>query len=233
MLPGDILLVTGEGKLSKSLVAGQKIIYSKAVSSHVELCLGDGVFIHSTGDSGVHLTLLLDEDNSSNENWRVIRHKSIAGLGTETEKLQKAAMYYYAQDYNKVFLGAGTDYSSFCSELVAKAYSGAEIEIIGGKAPSKVTPAHFDKEADALVDWIDVTEEYKQLLLDMKKNEFPYRLALKTLSAVMDRRKVNEKFREKMISKLESGTSDNKVAAEKFKELLAGRELKFWHEKKS
>ncbi|WP_257325648.1 hypothetical protein [Pseudoalteromonas rhizosphaerae] len=142
-------------------------------------------------------------------------------------------MYYYAQDYNKVFLGAGTDYSSFCSELVAKAYSGAEIEIIGCKAPSKVTPAHFDKEADALVDWIDVTEEYKQLLLDMNKNEFPYRLALKTLSAVMDRRKVNEQFREKMISKLESGSSENKVTAEKFKELLAGRELKFWHEKKS
>ncbi|WP_257325647.1 hypothetical protein [Pseudoalteromonas rhizosphaerae] len=93
MLPGDILLVTGEGKLSKSLVAGQKVIYSKAVSSHVELSLGDGVFIHSTGDSGVHLTLLLDEDKSCNNNWRVIRHKSITGLGPETEKLQKAAMY--------------------------------------------------------------------------------------------------------------------------------------------
>ena len=62
MLPGDVLLVTGEGKLSSSLVATQKVIYPKASSSHVEFSLGDGVFIHSTGDKGVHLTLLIDED---------------------------------------------------------------------------------------------------------------------------------------------------------------------------
>ena len=231
MLPGDVLLVTGEGKLSKSLVAGQKVIYRNVRSSHVELSLGDGIFIHSTNDRGVHLTLLLDEDKSCEKNWRVIRHKSINKLGTETESIQKAAMFYYAQDYNKVFMGSGTESSSFCSELVAKAYSKAEIKIIEGKAPSKVTPAHFDKEADTLIDWIDVTDEYKDVLADMLKNDFQYRLVMHTISISMDRRKATEKFREQVISTFENGSPENKKVAKEFKDLLANRELKFWHEK--
>lgn len=233
MLPGDVLLVTGEGKLSSSLVAMQKVIYPKASSSHVEFCLGDGVFIHSTGDKGVHLTLLLDEDVACKNRWRVIRHKSITEAGLSTEKLQKAAMFFYAQDYNKVFMGAGNDTSSFCSELVAKAYDRAGIEIFGGKAPSKVTPAHFDKEADNLENWLDVTEEYKAILADMKENEFPYRLAANTLSAVMTRRKAHEPFRQKIIERFENGSPENQELAKKMREILAGRELKYWHEKDS
>jgi len=233
VLPGDVLLVTGEGKLSSSLVAMQKVIYPKASSSHVEFCLGDGVFIHSTGDKGVHLTLLIDEDVACKNRWRVIRHKSITEAGLSTEKLQKAAMFFYAQDYNKVFMGPGNDTSSFCSELVAKAYDRAEIEIFGGKAPSKVTPAHFDKEADNLEDWLDVTEEYKAILADMKKNEFPYRLAATTLSAVMTRRKAHEPFRQTIIERFENGSPENQELAKKMREMLAGRELKYWHEKDS
>jgi hypothetical protein len=233
VLPGDVLLVTGEGKLSSSLVAMQKVIYPKARSSHVEFCLGDGVFIHATGDKGVHLTLLIDEDIACKNRWRVIRHKSITEAGFNTEKLQKAAMFFYAQDYNKVFMGSGNDTSSFCSELVAKAYDRAGIEIFGGKAPSKVTPAHFDKEADSLEDWIDVTEEYKVILDDMKGNEFPYRLAANTLSAVMTRRKAHEPFRQKIIEHFENGSPENKELAKKMREILAGRELKYWHEKDS
>lgn len=231
MLPGDVMLVTGEGKLSSSLVATQKIIYPKARSSHVEFSLGDGIFIHSTGDKGVHLTLLVDEDVACNSRWRVIRHKSIVEECSATENLQKSAMFFYAQDYNKVFMGSGNDYSSFCSELVAKAYDKAEMEILGGKSPSKVTPAHFDKEADTLENWVDVTSEYDVILAEMKQNEFPYRFAASTLSAVMTRRKALEPYRQKMIERFESGPSENQELAQKMKEMLAGRELKFWHEK--
>lgn len=233
MLPGDVLLVTGEGKLSSSLVAMQKVIYPKARSSHVEFCLGDGVFIHSTGDKGVHLTLLLDEDVACKSRWRVIRHKSIAEAGLSTEKLQKAAIFFYAQDYNKVFMGSGNEKSSFCSELVAKAYAKAGIEIFAGKDPSKVTPAHFDIEADNLEDWLDVTEEYKAILVDMKKNEFLYRLAANTLSAAMTRRKAHEPFRHKIIECFKTGSLENQELAKKMREMLADRELKFWHEKDS
>lgn len=233
MLPGDILLVTGSGKLSSSLVAMQKVIYSKARSSHVEFCLGDGIFIHSTGDKGVHITLLLDEDVACKSRWRVIRHKSITGAGLSTEKLQKAAMFFYAQDYNKVFMGSGNEKSSFCSELVAKAYDRARIKIVSGKAPSKVTPAHFNLEADNLEDWSDVTDEYMTILTDMKENEFPYRFAATTLSAAMNRRKVHEPFRQKIIEHYENGSLKNKELAKEMREMLADRELKFWHEKDS
>lgn len=233
MLPGDVLLVTGEGKLSSSLIAAQKVIYSNVSSSHVEFSLGDGVFIHSTNDKGVHLTLLVDEDIACDHKWRVIRHKSITELGLATRKLQKAAMYFYAQDYNKVFMGIGNESSSFCSELVAKAYARAEIEIIAGKAPSKVTPAHFDKEADSLNDWVDVTDEYQKTLVDMKENNFMYRMIVSTLSAVMTRRKAHEPFRQKVVERFENGSTENKEVAKKIREILAGRELKFWHEKDS
>ncbi|MEL4253812.1 YiiX/YebB-like N1pC/P60 family cysteine hydrolase [Shewanella xiamenensis] len=231
MLPGDILLVTGEGKLSSSLIAAQKVIYPNVSSSHVEFSLGDGIFIHSTNDKGVHLTLLVDEDTACDHKWRVIRHKSITEAGIETEKLQKAAIYFYAQDYNKVFMGSGNESSSFCSELVAKAYARAGIEIIDGKAPSKVTPAHFDKAADSLIEWVDVTEEYQKILADMKENDFIYRLAARTLSAVMTRRKVHEPFRQIIIEHFENGSAESKDAAKKLREILAGRKLKYWHEK--
>ena len=130
-------------------------------------------------------------------------------------------------------MGTGNDSSSFCSELVAKAYARAGIEIFGGKAPSKVTPAHFDKEVDSLENWVDVTEEYKVILADMKKDEFPYRLAANTLSAVMTRRKAHEPFRQKIIERFESGSQENKELAKKLRETLAGRKLKYWHEKDS
>ncbi|TNZ99151.1 hypothetical protein [Vibrio parahaemolyticus] len=233
MLAGDVLLVGGEGKISKSLLAAQKVIYSKVTSSHVEFSLGDGVFIHSTNDKGVHLTLLLDEDIACNGNWRVIRHKSVSEIGEVTDNLQKSAMYYFAQDYNKVFMGSGNEHSSFCSELVAKAYERANICIMEGKAPSKVTPAHFDKLADELVDWVDVTQEYKSILSDMKENEFVYRMAAQMLSFTMERRKRHEPIRNAMIQKLESGSESSQETAIKIKEMLAQRELSFWHEKNS
>ena len=231
MLPGDVLLLTGDGKLSSSLVLAQKIIYSNASSSHVELSLGDGIFIHSTSDKGVHLTLLIDEDRVCNSKWRVIRHKSIREACLNTEELQKASMYFYAQDYNKAFMGSGNDVSSFCSELVAKAYARAEIKIIEGKPPSKVTPAHFDKEADSLDNWVDVTDQYKTILANMKENDLPYRLAANTLSAFMTRRKYHEPFREQMIERFENGSPENKETARKMRVILKGRELKYWHEK--
>jgi cell wall-associated NlpC family hydrolase len=77
MLREDVLLVTGENKISSSLVTAKKGIYSNSVSSHVELSLGDGIFIHATNDKGVHLVFLKDELNPCNESWRVIRLKSL------------------------------------------------------------------------------------------------------------------------------------------------------------
>jgi len=84
-----------------------------------------------------------------------------------------------------------------------------------------------------LNDWVDVTEEYQTILADMKENDFMYRVAASTLSAAMTRRKAHEPFRQKIIEHFESGSTENKEIAKKFREMLAGRELKYWHEKDS
>ncbi|HHB1595999.1 TPA: YiiX/YebB-like N1pC/P60 family cysteine hydrolase [Vibrio campbellii] len=232
MLPGDVLLISGKGKISKTLITAQKAIYPNAKSSHVELSLGDGVFIHATSDSGVHITILTDEDKACNGEWRVIRHKSITELGSVTQSLQIAATYHAQQGYNKVFMGKGNDHSSFCSELVAKSYAKTGINIINGKQPSKVTPAHFDKEADQLIDWIDVTAEYQTLLTDMKLNEFQYRMVAGLISNKLKIRQNTEAFRDLFLEALEGGTEVERNKADRLKAMLGERELKFWYEKK-
>jgi hypothetical protein len=67
----------------------------------------------------------------------------------------------------------------------------------------------------------------------MKKYEFSYRLAANTLSAVMTRRKAHEPFRQKIIERFENASPEDQEFAKKLREMLAGRELKYWHEKDS
>ena len=93
-------------------------------------------------------------------------------------------------------MGSGTDHSSFCSELIAKVYEKAGVRILDGKQPSKVAPAHFDKEADSLSDWEDVTEEYRERLKEIEANPFPYRFACSTIQASMAKRHLTSKGRE-------------------------------------
>ncbi|MCP5344325.1 MAG: hypothetical protein H7A05_06875 [Pseudomonadales bacterium] len=150
---GDVLLVTGELKLSAGLVAAQKLMYQSAISSHVEIGLGDGTFVHATTDGGVHIAFILDELAKCADSWRAIRLK---GLNKEQEEeVAKATLHFLRQGYNHVYMGKGTDHSSFCSELVVKAYLKAGIEILGGRLPGKTTPAHFDMEADSGELWED------------------------------------------------------------------------------
>ncbi len=231
---GDLLLVTGQGKLSASLVAAQKIVYQQAVSSHVEFSLGDGTFVHATGDGGVHLTFVMDELKSCEPNWRAIRLKGITEA--QQECLTNEGMYYLRQDYNKIFMGSGNDHSSFCSELIAKIYQKAGIEILSKKQPSKVAPAHFDREADIQMEWEDVTEEYKSTIEEISKDPFPYQLAFSTIKQVMARRHIHSKLR-KMIFEymqsdaLASGNGEKFETIEGLKKFLKeNRQLHFWDE---
>ena len=234
MQAGDILLVTGQGKLSASLVAAQKVIYSKATSSHVELGLGDGCFVHATGDGGVHLTFITEELKQCEGDWRAIRLKGITD--EQQERLAAAGLYYLRQDYNKIFMGNGNDHSSFCSELVAKIYQKSEIEILSKKQPSKVTPAHFDLEADLQVNWEDVTDEYKATLDSINEDPFPYQLAFSTIQQVMARRHIHSKIRKGVFEWMqqEAETSGNVERLELIenlkKSLRENRKLHFWDE---
>lgn len=234
MLAGDILLVTGNNKISSGLVTAQKAIYKNSTSSHVEIGLGDGTFVHATGDGGVHITFILDELKECKAEWRAIKLKKISE--EQQDELQKAGLYFLRQDYNKVFMGPGNDYSSFCSELAAKVYEKAGIKILDGKKPSKIAPAHFDKEADLFSDWEDVTEEYRDRLKEIEANPFPYKFACSTIQASMAKRHFTSKGREVIFKAMaiifeNEENSKTKETIEKLKKDLGEkRTLHFWDE---
>lgn len=162
---GDILLVSGTAKHSSELVIVQKSIYPSVRSSHVAISLGGGAFIHSTTDKGVHLDYLPNILKDCNDDWRVIR---LRNLTKEQERLLLGSTnYYLAQKYNYKYLIPGNDNSSFCSELASKSYLKAGIPILQGLEPTKTAPAHFDKEADNLGDWMDISDDYRALLAEI------------------------------------------------------------------
>lgn len=177
---GDVMLVKGKTFTSSTLSTIQKVIYANSKSSHVLFCLGDGCFMHSTGDGGVHLRFVLDELEEIKEDWRVIRLKHLPN--SKKEQLRIAGMYFLDQSYNKKFLISGSPHGAFCSELVGKICQKANVAIIGNRAPHKLTPAHFDKEADRECMWSDVTEECKQFLKDHEHLEKEHRFMFDSLN---------------------------------------------------
>lgn len=202
MSAGDVLLVRGLSAKSKAIWLSQKIFYSNATSSHVALSLGDGVFVHATGDGGVHLVFFPDELKYCEDKWRVIRLRDLNK--TQTDEIQMCGIHYIRQTYNIGFFGNGTDHSSFCSELVAKIYNRACIEIIDSKQTSNVLPCHFDKEADSLDKWSDVTDEYLNLLEKLSEDDSLHRLAFNTIVQSLKRRSLHSAFRESLIDNIEN-----------------------------
>lgn len=193
IMAGDVFLVTGCSSASTTLVSAQKAVYPKARSSHVELHLGDGTFIHSTADGGVHLTFLLDELKSIKNNWRVIRLKGLSE--SERDDLIKAALFFWQQSYNKRFFLKSVSHASFCSEFIAKTYSRAGVPILAGKKPSRVAPAHFDKAMDEQLAWEDVTYEYEELISRIQSEESKYRFAFSTVQGALNKRNALSKMR--------------------------------------
>lgn len=232
---GDVLLVTGTNKISPALVIAQKALYSRAISSHVALSLGDGVFIHATGDKGVHLTLITDELDSCKPGWKVVRLKHLTAA--QRDEVMKAALFFLRQGYNAIFMGAGNDSSSFCSELVAHSFAKANIHLFGERLPSKVAPAHFDEQVDVGEHWIDVTDEYKVLCGTIRKEPDMFRLGMAYLQATLARRAFASKKRIEIFTALESLSDSTgnenlrKMVGEVKQGLRENRTLKFWDEK--
>jgi len=166
--------------------------------------------------------------------WRAIRLKGITD--EQEDRLVAAGLYYLRQGYNKGFMGAGTDHSSFCSELVAKIYEKAGIPILSNRSPSKVAPAHFDLEADSQTDWEDVTEEYKATLAEIEKDPRLYHIAFSTIQAAMARRHVFSQGREQIFNWMlqeadRNGDRQKRAMVEEMKETLRKqRSLHFWDE---
>lgn len=183
---GDVFLVRGGSKASTALVNIQKVIYSRAKSSHVEFYMGDGILIHSTSDKGVHLEFLLDELKDIGDDWRVLRLK---GLSDEDRAvLQTSAVYFKQQQYNPKFMFPECDDKSFCSELIAKIYARSNVKIFNGKRPGTIKPADFDRAADHLDEWEDVTHEYSEIIKNIQSDEMRFRQGFQWLSVLLETR---------------------------------------------
>ncbi|SNY61381.1 YiiX/YebB-like N1pC/P60 family cysteine hydrolase [Enterobacter sp. CC120223-11] len=231
---GDIFLVRGGSKFSTAIVNAQKILYPKAKSSHIEFYLGDGSIIHSTGDNGVHLSFLLDELKDIKDEWKVIRLRGLTEQ--DTENLAKAAIFFLRQEYNVKYMMESVDNKSFCSELIAKIYMKANVTIFDGKDPGKIAPAHFDKEADLLTLWEDVTSEYHQIIKDIKEREFEYRFLHKTIQGALAKRHILSHARQNLsevaaiISEETGDEGVSKLFDKAKRELSQSRTLDFWDE---
>lgn len=231
---GDVLLVRGTTSQSQILVSSQKLLYTKARSSHVLLGLGDGTFIHATGDGGVHLTFLLDELAQVQDDWRVVRLASIAP--EQRNALQVAGLHFLRQGYNRKFFGPEQENSSFCSELVAKAFRKADVEIFGGKRAGMVTPASFDRAADSQGSWLDVSDIYRNQLSTFITYEKMYRLGFGVIEQSLARRNVISGMRNTVMNMLvelapeEDRTNKQALMDEQRQYLRKNRALSFWDE---
>lgn len=173
---------------------------------------------------------MIEELKSCRANWRVIRLKKLISL--QEEELQKGALYFLRQGYNRAFMMGGNEVSSFCSEFAVKVYKRAGIRIINGKKPSKVTPADFDKEFDAQQDWMDVTAEYVSDLNEWSQILPATRMALAFQQMQFARRHHFSQRRKEIFSYFETQGSPNmkKVVAEAKASLRENRILNFWDE---
>ncbi|HAU5526464.1 TPA: hypothetical protein JD250_05905 [Proteus mirabilis] len=235
IMVGDVLLVNGNSKLSSGLIAAQKTIYLQSRSSHVGLFIGEGILIHATGDNGIHLSFLPDEIKKVCEGWQVIRLKYLTD--EQRGNIQKSALYYVRQSYNKKIMMHNSSETAFCSELVAKIYNRAEIPLFSGKSSSKIAPAHFDEAIDRGEQWEDVTHEYHELLADIEKNEFMYRQCFDSINKGLMKRAFTSRARSTLFDILkkiaeDSDDTDFKKVIEKIQlELTEQRILSFWDEK--
>ena len=235
MMPGDIFLMCGEG--SEWLAQLQKFIYKKAKSSHVMISMGDGTFVHSTTDGGVHFTAYPSISESLKEGWRVIRKSGLSQ--DDYERLQKSAMFYAGQAYNYKFFLSGDDRSSFCSELSAKIYSLANIELILEREPSKITPAHLDKIADDGGKWKDVTSAYVNGFASIDADPQAYAIGHSCFFSIIRKRQMMLKMTDQlfdMLDHIKDGDDSMARLREKFlsmeSEFRKNKNISFWDERK-
>ena len=230
MRSGDILLVTSLTARSKAIVYAQKPFYWKAKSSHVAVIYAENAIVHSIGGKGVHLAEMIDELKSCQPDWRVIRLRGLTEA--QEEELQKSALYFQRQKYNRAFMMGGNQVSSFCSEFAVKAYKHAGIRILNGKKPSKVLPADFDKEFDSQDAWLDVTHEYTQHLASWQEMLPLLRANLAFQRVLFARRRIHSQYRKQIFDYFEIHCSPNmqKTVFEVKEKLREERVLNFWDE---
>lgn len=175
--PGDLILVTGIGTSSKTLVKLQKSFYEKARSSHIAVAHSEFVCVDAIPKTGVSLRLVPEILRNVENNWRVIRLKNIPE--SSFENISKSCIYYTEQPYLIFLKRKPAKNYSYCSELARKIYISSDIKECGIPNKPIIKPCDFDNLADRNSEWEDITEsvrsyiefcvEYEGFLMFMSK----------------------------------------------------------------
>lgn len=153
---GDIILMAGTSDGSKKLIQAQRLLYSKAKSSHVALIHADFICIDAMPESGVTNRVISDVLMNVEIDWRVIRHKKMQP--ESRERIARACVFYLYQPYKiRPSKKALAEYS-YCSELARKVYDNTGLGKTSISSRAIISPADFDKLVDEHPQWIDVTE---------------------------------------------------------------------------
>lgn len=165
--PGDIILMTGVSTQSKILVASQKPIYFRAVSSHVAIVQSELVCVDAIPKVGVSMRSVMDVLADVEPNWRVIRFNEVNE--THYDNILKACAFYLMQPYKiKPKKNPGKNFS-YCSELARKIFLDLKIKNTGIPNNTIVKPCNFDRLADKENNWIDVTNDVRDFIVFCQK----------------------------------------------------------------
>ena len=231
--PGDLILVTGTSTSSKTLVKLQKSIYQKARSSHIAVIQAEFICIDAMPEIGVSLRLISEIIKNVEDNWRVIRLKSLKE--TEFERLNQTCIYYLEQPYAILPLAKPAKKFSYCSELARKVYINSEIKECGIPKNNIIKPCDFDKIADESSKWQDITEsvrgfinfciEYEDILNFISKI---YINGVKLNRQRFDERKKTKNNIKKMVKKGIVKSETAAIINNKTDELESLLNYKFW-----
>ncbi|MBF8789048.1 hypothetical protein [Pseudomonas asiatica] len=233
LLPGDVILSTGNTFGAKVITKGQKIGYEHARSSHVALIHAEFVCVDAMPGLGVSNRLVSEVLGDVKPGWRVIRCKK---LGPEhMDSVYQACAFYLAQPYKILPSKKPMKAAAYCSELARKVFLHTGITGIGIPNDSVLSPGRFDELADNHPQWEDVTEQVKPAIEFCMK--YP-KLMEMTTRLMIEGLKLNRKrFEERkaQIKQIQLAASRNAISREKAKEMIKSiREIettmnhKFW-----
>lgn len=213
---GDIILVTG--KHSHALVKAQKIFVPSAVSSHVVIAHAETVCIDAVPKDGVRNRFLTDIFENVEDDWRVIRKKSLSQA--DQKNLLKASAFFLFQSYLIHPSEKIGKYKSYCSELARKIFARADVPIDVPKT-GLVMPAHFDLLQQNNSEWFDVTTEVKSWFDVLRDNETAMRFITQTFISGL---KLNRKRffdRERTREQIRQAAKAGKLSPIKLQEAIA------------
>lgn len=230
---GDVILMTGRSRKAQALATAQRVVYSKARSSHVALVHADFICVDAMPVIGTTNRIVSEVLADVQDDWRVIRLKDLRPEDRET--ITRACVFYLAQPYSIRPSAATMKKFSYCSELARKVYSHASVSGTGIPASLVVKPADFDRLADSDSGWVDVTETVRPAIDFCRKYPALVKVSAKLFIDGLKLNRARFEERTALISKIRASEKAGKISSEKaakaiaeIKEIENNLHNKFW-----